>query len=332
METVEANGNLRKMADIMRDIGKVMNTMPSAEKLAFAEDVFDIRGSLAGLTLGTNTDELDAMIAKLRDVDGVAARTAAAMDAGLGGSFRLLMSAVEGAGNALAEIMTATLQPLIDKITAVINAMTKWIEANAGMVTKFAVAIAGAAAFGVALIAVGTAAKALSAVIAVAQTTLKAFTFLQGLCIAQGTTLGTSLSLIGQAFTNYRNLAIPALVGTEQLCAAFGIASSAANRTAASLVLMSNAEAAAAGKSMLAAKWTAASNALKSFNFATVAATASVKAQAAAEGIAAMATKVLTGARALAATITGLFSAANLKAASTATAGGAANLFLALTR
>ena len=331
VETVEANGNLRKMADIMRDIGKVMNAMPTAEKLAFAEDVFDIRGSLAGLTLGANTDELDAMIAKLRDVDGVAARTADAMDAGLGGSFRLLMSAVEGAGNALAEIMTATLQPLIDKITAVINAMTKWIEANAGMVTKFAVAIAGAAAFGVALIAVGTAAKAMSAGIAVAQTTLKAFTFLQGLCIAQGTTLGTSLSLIGQAFTNYRNLAIPALVGTEQLCAAFGIASSAANRTAASLVLMSNTEAAAAGKSMLAAKWAAASNALKSFNLATVAATASVKAQAAAEGIAAMATKVLSGARALAATVTGLFSAANLKAAATATAGGAANLFLALT-
>ena len=49
----------------MRDIAKVMQTMPTAEKLAFAEEIFDIRGSLAGLTLTANTDELDAMLAKL---------------------------------------------------------------------------------------------------------------------------------------------------------------------------------------------------------------------------------------------------------------------------
>lgn len=331
VETVDANGNLRKMAEIMADIGRVMATMPSADKIAFAEDIFDIRGSLAGLSLGGNVKDLEAFIAKLQDIDGTARQTADEMDAGLGGSFRKLMSAVEGAMNAIGKALEGTLQPLVDKLTAVTLAVIAWIEANAGMMTAFTFAVVGAAALGAALIVIGVSAKAAAAGIAVVQTTLKAFTFLQGLCIAQGTTLGTSLSLIGQAFANYRNLAIPALVGTEQLCAAFGIASSAANRTAASLVLMSNAEAAAAGKSMLAAKWTAACSALKYFNFATIATTASVKAQAVAEGVAAISTKVLTGARALAATVTGLFSTANLKAAATATAGGAANLFLALT-
>ena len=70
--------------------------MPTAERLSFAEDIFDIRGSLAGLTLTANTDELDAMLVRLQDVEGVAAKTATAMDAGLGGSFRLWESAVEG--------------------------------------------------------------------------------------------------------------------------------------------------------------------------------------------------------------------------------------------
>ena len=109
VETVDANGNLRKMAEIMRDIAKAMSTMPTAEKLAFAEDIFDIRGSLAGLTLTANTDELDAMLARLRDVEGVAADTAKKMDAGLGGAFRLLLSAVEGAMNAIADAMNSTL-------------------------------------------------------------------------------------------------------------------------------------------------------------------------------------------------------------------------------
>lgn len=283
VETVDAEGNLRKMADIMRDISKVMSSMPSAEKLAFAEDIFDIRGSLAGLTLGANTQELDAMLEKLQDVEGVAAKTAKQMDAGLGGSFRLLMSAVEGVMNAIGDAMNSTLQPLIGKITAVINAFTKWVEANQGMVTAFAVAVVGAAGLGVALIAIGVAAKGAAAGMAVVQTAMKGITFVQGVCLAQGAALKNSISLIGQAFADYRNTAIPALVGTEKLCAALGLAGTAANRTAASIVLMSNAEAAAAAKSILAAKWTAMTTALKSFWQTAIVATVATKAQAAAE-------------------------------------------------
>ena len=66
VETVDANGNLRKMADIMADVGRVMNSLPTAERIAFAEDIFDIRGSLAGLSLGGNTKDFDAFIAKLQ--------------------------------------------------------------------------------------------------------------------------------------------------------------------------------------------------------------------------------------------------------------------------
>lgn len=287
VETVDANGNLRKMAEIMRDIAKAMSTMPTAEKLAFAEDIFDIRGSLAGLTLTANTDELDAMLAKLQDVEGVAADTAKKMDAGLGGAFRLLLSAVEGAMNAIADAMNSTLQPLIVKVTAVINAFTQWIEANQGLVTAFAVTVAGAAGLAVVLIAIGVAAKGAAAGIAVVQTAIKGFTFLQGVAIAQGTALKTSFTLLTQSFADYRNTAIPALVGTEKFCAALGLASTSANRARASIILMSNAEAAAAAKSALAAKWQAVTKTLAAFRNTALAAAVATKAQAAAEVLAA---------------------------------------------
>ena len=287
VETVDANGNLRKMAEIMRDIAKAMSTMPTAEKLAFAEDIFDIRGSLAGLTLTANTDELDAMLAKLQDVEGVAADTAKKMDAGLGGAFRLLLSAVEGAMNAIADAMNSTLQPLIVKVTAVTNAFTQWIEANQGLVTAFAVTVAGAAGLAVVLIAIGVAAKGAAAGIAVVQTAIKGFTFLQGVAIAQGTALKTSFTLLTQSFADYRNTAIPALVGTEKFCAALGLASTSANRARASIILMSNAEAAAAAKSALAAKWQAVTKTLASFRNTALAAAVATKAQAAAEVLAA---------------------------------------------
>lgn len=287
VETVDANGNLRKMAEIMRDISKVLSSMPTAERLSFAEDIFDIRGSLAGLTLTANTDELDAMLVKLQDVEGVAAKTATAMDAGLGGSFRLWESAVEGSLNAIAEAMNSTLQPLIVKVTDVINAFTQWIEANRGLVTAFAVTVAGAAGLAVVLIGIGVAAKGAAAGIAVVHTAIKGFTFLQGVAIAQGTALKTSFTLLTQSFADYRNTAIPALVGTEKFCAALGLASTSANRARASIILMSNAEAAAAAKSALAAKWQAATKTLASFRNTALAAAVATKAQAAAEVLAA---------------------------------------------
>lgn len=332
VETVTVNGDLRKMADIMADIGRVMNSLPTADRIAFAEDIFDIRGSLAGLSLGGNVKELEAFIAKLQDIDGTARQTAEEMDAGLGGSFRMLMSAVEGAMNAIGKALEGTLQPLVDKLTAVTLSVIEWIEANAGMVTGFAIAVAGAAGLGVALITIGVVAKGAAAGIAVVQTSLKALTFVQGLCVAQGSTLGNSLSLLTQAFTNYRNAAIPAMVGTSQLLAALNLPIDVRSKQiAAGLVLMSNAETASASKFILAAKWREACSSLKSFSLATVAATVATKAQSVTEASSALTTKVLTGARALAVTITGLFSVANIKAAATATAGGAANLFLALT-
>ena len=306
VETVDANGNLRKMAEIMRDIAKAMSTMPTAEKLAFAEDIFDIRGSLAGLTLTANTDELDAMLVKLQDVEGVAAKTATAMDAGLGGSFRLWESAVEGSLNAIAEAMNSTLQPLIVKVTDVINAFTQWIEANQGLVTAFAVTVAGAAGLAVVLIGIGVAAKGAAAGIAVVHTAIKGFTFLQGVAIAQGTALKTSFTLLTQSFADYRNTAIPAMVGTEKFCAALGLASTSANRARASIILMSNAEAAAAAKSALAAKWRVMTNALKNFSLAAIAATAATKAQAAAEAAAAVKTALVSGWTAMANALKGL--------------------------
>ena len=287
VETVDANGNLRKMAEIMRDISKVLSSMPTAERLSFAEDIFDIRGSLAGLTLTANTDELDAMLVRLQDVEGVAAKTATAMDAGLGGSFRLWESAVEGSLNAIAEAMNSTLQPLIVKVTDVINAFTQWIEANRGLVTAFAVTVAGAAGLAVVLIGIGVAAKGAAAGITVVQTAIKGFTFLQGVAIAQGTALKTSFTLLTQSFADYRNTAIPALVGTENFCAVLGLASTSANRARASIILMSNAEAAAAAKSALAAKWQAATKTLASFRNTALAAAVATKAQAAAEVLAA---------------------------------------------
>ena len=95
VEATDSSGNLRKMAEVMREIAVATQNMPTADRISFMQDVFDVRGMMSGLSLTANIEELDAFLAKLRDVSGQADATARAMDAGIGGSFRLFQSAGE---------------------------------------------------------------------------------------------------------------------------------------------------------------------------------------------------------------------------------------------
>ena len=332
VEAVDANGNLKKMAVIMRDVAEATAKMPTAERLSFMKDVFDVRGMMSGLSLAGNIEELDKFLARLRDVSGQADETARAMDRGIGGSFRLFRSAVEGTMNAVGEALSSTLQPMVARITAAINTFTKWVEANRGLVTSIAATVASIGAFGAAMFVVGTASRVLSAGVGVVSTAISGISGAFAALCSKGILVSNSFSLIAQAFSNYRNAAIPAMVGTSKLLAALNLPiDSRAKQIAAGLVLMSNAETAAVAKSAIAAKFSAMAAALKGLNMATIAATVSAKAHAAAETLAGIATKAATAAHTAFAAVSGVLTASHAKAALTAGVAATANLALAAT-
>ena len=323
VEAVDANGNLRKMAEIMRDVAAATSKMPTAERLSFMKDVFDVRGMMSGLSLAGNIEELDKFLARLRDVSGQADETARAMDRGIGGSFRLFQSAVEGTMNAVGEALSSTLQPMVARITAAINTFTKWVETNKGLVTSIAATVASIGVFGAAMFTVGTASRVLSAGVGVVSTAISGISGAFAALCSKGILVSNSFSLITQAFSNYRNAAMPAMVGTSKLLAALNLP--------IDLVLMSNAETAAVAKSAIAAKFSAMAAALKGLNTATIAATVSAKAHAAAETLAGIATKAATAAHTAFAAVSGMLTASHAKAALTAGVAATANLALAAT-
>ncbi|OQA79897.1 MAG: Phage-related minor tail protein [Lentisphaerae bacterium ADurb.Bin242] len=163
--TVDANGNLRSMPDIMADIAKAMAKMPTAKRLAFAEEIFDLRGSLAGLQLGGNIQQLDEFIKKLKNVSGAAAQTASEMDKGIGGAFRRFLSAVEGVQLAIGRIIGNALAPYIDKVSEMLNKMAEWIAKHKEVVIMLVKVIAGVAALGAALVIAGVAFKVIAVVV-----------------------------------------------------------------------------------------------------------------------------------------------------------------------
>ena len=332
VEATDANGNLRRMADVMRDIAVATAKLPTAARLAFMKDVFDVRGMMSGMSLTKDVKELDAFLAKLKDVSGQADATAKAMDAGVGGSFRLFRSAVEGAMNATGEALNSTIKPMVERITAVINSFTKWIEANRGLVASIAVTAGSIAALGAALLAVGTVSRVLSTGIGALSGVFSAFAGVQAALAGKGIVVQGAFSLMARAFSDYRNAAIPAMVGTSRLLAALNLPiDSRAKQIAAGLVLMSNAEAAAAAKSAIASRFTALTAALKGLNSATIATTVSAKAHAAAETIAGIAVKAATAAHTAFVAVGRALTLNHAKAALTAGVAATANVALAAT-
>lgn len=158
--TTDANGNLRSMPEIMTEVAKAMASMPTAQRLGFAEEIFDLRGSLAGLQLGGNIDQLDEFIKKLQTVNGVSARTAQEMDSGIGGAWRIFMSAIEGCQIAIGRIIGEALTPYMNKLSAVITKVAEWIAAHKSVVITAAKVIVGLLAAGAVLITLGLAFKA----------------------------------------------------------------------------------------------------------------------------------------------------------------------------
>ena len=171
--TTDANGNLRAMPDIMAEIAKAMASMPTAQRLGFAEEIFDLRGSLAGLQLGGNIQQLDDFIKKLQSVNGVASKTAQEMDSGIGGAWRIFMSAVEGCQIAIGRIIGEALTPYMNKLSAVMTKVAEWIAAHKGVVIMAVKIVAGMLAAGAALITLGLAFKAVAFAVGTLSTAFK---------------------------------------------------------------------------------------------------------------------------------------------------------------
>jgi TP901 family phage tail tape measure protein len=172
VETVDASGNLLKMKDILIGVSKAMQTMGTAQKMAFAEEVFDMRGSFVGLTLGGNIQGMQDFITQLEQADGVAAKTAADMEAGLGGAMRLLKSAFEGVVIAIGETIDGTVSFAARFSTDVLRGLASFIKAVpqlssvvGGLALVIVPAVAALATFAIGMKAVSVASVACSGAI-----------------------------------------------------------------------------------------------------------------------------------------------------------------------
>ncbi len=205
-------GNMRDLIDIVTDLSKATAGMGNADKLALFSKIFDQRGMRSMIMLSKNTGEWKEFVKILLECNGTASKVAKQMDDTLGGSFRMLMSAIEGVQIAIGTALDKTLRGWMDRAAEVANKVITLIDVNRGLVVSAMKIIAIVGAVGSVLIAVGTAGAGMAFIIGgLASLITGAATVVGVLCSA----LGALLSPIGLVAAAVVSLAVYILYCTD---------------------------------------------------------------------------------------------------------------------
>jgi TP901 family phage tail tape measure protein len=159
ISNTDAAGNLKPLVQVLDEINTVTANMPVAERTAKMAKAFGLLGITSANVLSQSAGGVRDLSASLKDADGVAARTAAEMDAGLGGAMRILTSAVEGVALAIGDALAPSLQALVEGLTAVAGGLTAFIKNNQELIVSAAKGIAIFTAVGGSLLALGSVLK-----------------------------------------------------------------------------------------------------------------------------------------------------------------------------
>jgi TP901 family phage tail tape measure protein len=153
----DAAGNMKPLVQILDEINTATKDMPVAERTAKMAKAFGLLGITSANVLSQTAGGVVELADRLKSVDGVAAKTAKAMDAGLGGSFRLAKSAINDTAIEIGAALAPSLQTALGFIQDLANGVTGFVKENQQMVVDIAKGTVAVIGCGLAFYALGTA-------------------------------------------------------------------------------------------------------------------------------------------------------------------------------
>jgi TP901 family phage tail tape measure protein len=167
VNTLDSAGNVRPIIDIFEDIAAATEALPSGERIARFNKAFGLLGITGAQAIGGSVGSIRELTELLMKAEGTAARTAQQMDAGLGGSSRIAMSAIEGLQISIGAALAPTLMHVLDIITNLARGFSEFVKNNEALVVSIAKGVAIFTAMGAAIYAAGVALSVFSAIAAV---------------------------------------------------------------------------------------------------------------------------------------------------------------------
>ena len=142
VSNVDAAGNMKPLVDILDEINTVTASMPVAERTKRMAEAFGLLGITSANVLSQSAGGVRTLSETLREAQGTAARTAKEMDAGLGGSIRIMLSAIEGTALAIGDALAPSLQSVMKGIEDTAGGITKFVKNNQELVLTIAKGVA----------------------------------------------------------------------------------------------------------------------------------------------------------------------------------------------
>lgn len=152
---LDAAGNARPLVDALGDVFAATKNLSTSQRSSKFNEAFGLLGITSASAISKNVADVKALREELGRAEGTAAKTAAEMDAGFGGSLRIMLSAVEAVAIAVGESLAGPLKKAADAATPFIQLAAEWVKQNTGIVNTIGAVIAGTIAVGGTLIAVG---------------------------------------------------------------------------------------------------------------------------------------------------------------------------------
>ena len=156
---VDAAGNARPLIDTLDEVAQATNGLGTAVRAEKFNEAFGLLGITGASAISKTAAATRDLHKTIQDAGGIAQNTATKMDAGLGGSFRKMISAAEGVQIAIGESLEGPLSGLVDNLTASLGGVTAFIEKHQAMILGIAAGTGGLLALGGGLVAAGTAAQ-----------------------------------------------------------------------------------------------------------------------------------------------------------------------------
>jgi TP901 family phage tail tape measure protein len=202
----DAAGNLKPLVQILDEINTATANMPVAERTAKMAKAFGLLGITSANVLSNSAGGVAALAAGMKDADGVARKTAKAMDAGLGGAIRITLSAIEGTALAIGDSLAPSMQKLIEFIGNAATSLTNFIKDNQALVVQFAAGVAAFVAAGAGLFVFGKSLSMVSTLVGVALGAIGALGSVLGLAAGAAAVILSPLGLVAIALgTIYAN-------------------------------------------------------------------------------------------------------------------------------
>jgi TP901 family phage tail tape measure protein len=157
---VDAAGNARRLVDALDDVARATNKMGNSERAAKFNEAFGLLGITGASAISKSVVSVRELENALYGAEGAAAKTAKEMDAGLGGSIRIMISAFEGLQIAIGETLAPALTAVADKLIGISDGLRDVTANNGGAVNSLASSTAVIGGYGAAFLGLGVAAKA----------------------------------------------------------------------------------------------------------------------------------------------------------------------------